>query len=156
MDILECEAALVPLGVEVEHCELVGVFIRYLVNYIKAEVEGVCVLEFYALEPAVLILMRLDEFLAQQLLRALGGDYRAAYRLLLYIVAGENDGAEVAVLAVNGYHSVRGGAVVIDAVALAEDLGVLAYLHLQLALEYQVEFLAAVLGQVDGGVLLLG
>ena len=67
--------------------------------------------------------------------------------LLERLVAGvEHDGVKVAVLAVGGQQAVGRGGVIVDRVAGAEDLGVIAQLDLQMAADDDVQLLAFVCG----------
>ena len=76
--------------------------------------------------------------------------------ILFFVFTGHNDCHKQAVLTADGNHTVRSGAVVIDAVALFEVLNVIAYLNLELALEHHIELLTGVLGEVDRTVLQVG
>ena len=70
------------------------------------------------------------------------------------LLVGQDDRAKDAVRPVDGDHAVGRGGIVEDAVAGAEDLGVLADLDLEAAFHDEVELLPAVGVLVDGGVLL--
>ena len=92
-----------------KHSQLVGIFLGYRVNDIKAEIELILIFEVYLLKHAVLVLNRLDKLRGNIFLRAgMGRDYRAADYVLLYVLAREHHGDKQAVPAVNRYHSVRG------------------------------------------------
>ena len=159
-DILEAETALLLIGGYVEQGELVGRFIGNGVDDIVGEVEFVGVFEFYLGRRAVIVLGNVDEFSIDPVLAvSVSGLRREPLRLLKLgyrLARGVQDyGVKQAVAAVDGYHSVGSAAVVINAVAGAEHRLVLADLHHQLALDYQVAFLTCVGGELDITVLRL-
>ena len=162
LDILEGEAPLGHVVCDMKHGKLLGRLAGDLVDNVKGKVEAVLVLEAQILEHAVCVLLGLDEFLAQQRL-PLGLDGGLGLFLLRLHEAGLLDGLvrrhdhgeEGAVLAVDGDHAVGRGAVVVDAVALVQDLLMLADAHTQGAGDDEVEFLAGVGGGVDGLILQL-
>ena len=102
----------------------------------------------------LLVLVGIDKFIADQV-RILG-----LFRLgqdvirLLRGAALHDEGQEETVLAVDGDHAVGRGALVEDAVALVQDLGMIAHLDLQRTLDDQVKFLPGVGRGVDGLMLL--
>ena len=61
----------------------------------------------------------------------------------------EDYGIELAVLSVDGDHSVRRGGAEVDAVSRAERGSVLAYLNQKVSRDNQVKFLAVMAGQLD-------
>ena len=119
-----------------------------------SEVEAFGVLEFDVFQMTVFVLGRLDEFLNEQLVGFLCGGNGLADGLFPGLLARQDNSQEHAVAAVHGDHTVRCGGVVINGVALFQDLGVLTDLNLQLALQNQVKFLTGVRGEVNGLVLL--
>ena len=148
------------------HRQLLGVSARDAVNDVKGEVEFVLAHELDPAQRALLVLGGADEFFAQkrQLFfarrrRGLGlgqlvgrDDHR-----LLGLAAGHNHGQKYAVLPVHSDHAVRSGALIEDAVALVQNLLVIAHAHAHRALDNKVKFLTGVGGGVDGLVLeLLG
>ena len=154
LDILEGETALLVIAVHIEHGQLVRIFPRDFIHDIEAEIEGFRVREVNRGQPALVILHRVDEFgCHQRLLGPVLGQVRpdigGRFFLSAGLVAGKHDGAEHAVMAVHRDHAVGKGRVVVDAVALVQDFGVVADLHLQAALQHDVEFLALMGGQVD-------
>ena len=151
LDILEGEAALVQVLVDVEHGQLVGVGAAQTVHGVKGEIVMVIVDELNFLQRAPLVLGGLDEFLAQQGQLAVGGaGGEVGERLLFVAVAVHNHGQERAVLAVHGNHAVGGGGFIVDAVTGVEDLLMVAHADPQGALQHQVELVALVGGGGDG------
>ena len=116
-----------------EHGQLVRGLFRQLVHDVEGEVEFLLVFEADGLEDAVFVQLGLDEgggdglpLLADQVLLdqaveavLLGGELLAALH---------DDGVELAGLPFHGDHAVGGGGVVVDGVALVEDLDVAAHL----------------------------
>ena len=156
LHILEGEAALLALAAQVNHRRLVRMQVGHGVHDVEGEIEAVGVLETDALQRAVFIFAHADEFLADQTADIVREHVAVDDLRRDLFLARQHHRQEQAVVAVHGDHTVRGGGVVIDGVALVQDLDVVAHLHLQRAAEDQVEFLAGVRGGVDGLVLLLG
>ncbi len=77
------------------------------------------------------------------------------FRLGLGRLPGQDHRKENAVLPVHRDHPVRQGRVVVDAVALVQDLRMIADLHLQRTGKYQIKLLPPVAHQMDRFVLLL-
>ena len=104
----------------------------------------------------LLVLVQVHELVVDHvLLRQAHGHDRLDQLVALGLLAGHDHGHEGAVLAAGGDFAVRGGGVIVDAVALSEVLHVVAHAHQQLAGEDQVKFLAGVGVGVDGLVLQL-
>ena len=143
-----------------EHGKLIGVASRDSVDDVKAKVEFVCVFEANGRRSAFFVLLDihkvvpdavavvdglLDFFFLDDLCLGELGD-RLACRV-------KNDRVEDAVASAHCYHAVGRAAVVVDAVAGAQDLAVLADLHLEASVDDDIDLLPVVLGQVDGTVL---
>ena len=156
LDVPEGKAPLVLVLIQMDHSQLAGVPAGDGVHHIVAEVKYLSIVEGDSLQAAVFILLGIHELFAHQGSGGLGGNHALANFSFLGLFAGENHGYEHAVRPVNGDHAVGGRGVVVDAVALAEDFGMLADLHLQLAADHQVELLAGVGSKLDGLVLLGG
>ena len=152
--VLEGEAPLRLVLVQVQHGQLPGVFGGNGVHAVEGEVEPLCVGEGEAPQAPVFVLLGLDEGFAHVVLAGAGPDDGLAHGLLVGLLAGDHHRAEHALPAAHGDHPVRGGGVVEDAVPLLQDLRVLPHLDLQLAGEDDVKLLAGVGGEVDGHVLL--
>ena len=153
LHIFEGEAALDLVLVDMEHSELVGGIVRDGVDTVESEVELILVAEGYGLEVAVLVLDSAYELLGDEGLRGDMGAHKLVVDLFGHLLAGQDDGDELAVGAVHGDHAVRRGRIVVDAVAGAEDFGIVADLDLHLAGQNEVELLAVVLCEMDGLVL---
>ena len=91
-----------------KHSKLVGRFFCYCVNRIKRKVEFFLVMEFNLLQIALAVGSAACKFVADIAL-ALRGLRRKSisYNFLFFLFARHNYCKEFAVLAVNGYHTVR-------------------------------------------------
>ena len=153
----EGEAPLRAVLRDVEHRQLLGLFPAERVDDVKGKVEPVFAPERDGLHEAVFVLRRLDEALGHAELLVGGALLRGrepvGRRLQRrFLLRPQDDRVEQAVLAVGCDHAVRDGAVIVDAVALVQDLDMLADLHLHAALDDEVAFLPDVAGQLDIGV----
>ena len=164
LDVLEGEAPLRKVIGDMEHGELLGRLAGDLVDDIEGEVEAVLILEMQVSETAFGVLGRLDELLAQQRL-VLGLKGGLGFRLLARLheagllnvfIHRHNHGEEGAVLPVDGDHAVGGGAVIVDAVALVQDLLVVTHAHAEGSLDNKVELLTGVGRGMDRFALQLG
>ena len=116
------------------HCELIGEFIGNRVYHVEAEVEILFVFKLHAQKRAVLVRFAVHEFFADKLIVVRPRKNRLFSGLFVAVFARKHDREKHAVLSVYGDHSVRSGRVIINAVALAENLGMLAHLNFKLAL----------------------
>ncbi len=156
LDILEGEAALLMMLVHIEHGQLIRILAGDLVHDIKTEVEGFMIREADGSEPSLLILLRVNKLLGNQVTLIPGRlGYGREISAALLSFNRKDHRQEDAVLPVHGDHAVRQGGVVIDAVAFLQDLGMVADLDLQAAGKHQVEFLSLVGGRMDRLILLL-
>ena len=145
-----------------QHRQLLGIAPRQFVDQVEGEIEALDILEADGNGRPAVIFLHVDVVAPD----AVGVVADKAGRLVLDQLrvlelrdrlAGrvEDDGVEDAVPAAHSDHPVRRAAVVIDAVTGAEDLAVLADLHLEASLHDDVALLPVVLGQVDRAVLRL-
>ncbi len=154
--ILEREAALHLVDIEVDHRKLLGVLAGDAVDDVKREVEFVGVDEIDVLEAALLILVAADEFVADEAaLCGVAGHKRVRHILFRGVRIRKDHGEERHILLVDGDHAVRRGTLVENAVTLAEDLDMVTDLNFHAALEHEVELLAGVRRRVDRFLLLL-
>ena len=157
LDVLEGEAPLFVVLVDVEHRQLVRIGPRNPVHDVEAEVERLRVREGDGRQPALRILFGVDELRGHQVGRFLPGRGRRGRDFLnrLRRFPGQHYRHEHAVLAVHRDHAVGQGGIVVDAVAFVQDFRVATDLHLHASLQHQVKFLARVGRQVDRLVLRL-
>ena len=170
-EVAEGEVSLVVLAVDVDHGQLVRLAAGQRVHHVEGKVEARRVMEAQLARRTALVFLDGDKLLPYARLVGLlllcrhgcagdGGDLGAHGLVILpclLCVARDDHGAEQAVLAADGDHTVGLGAVVVDAVAGAEDLRVRSDLHLEHTGEHQVELVTGVGGQVDGlGLQILG
>ena len=153
----EGEAPLRAVLRDVEHRQLFGLFPAERVDDVKGEVEPVFVPEGDGLHKAVFVLRRPDEALGHAGLPVGGallrGGKPVGRRLQRrFLLRTQDDRVEQTIFAVGRDHAVRDGAVIVDAVALVQDLDMLADLHLHAALDDEIAFLPDVAGQLDIGV----
>ena len=147
--VLEGEARLRFVAADVHHRQLVRLLPAQPVDDVEGEVEALGVLEGDLLQIAAAVLGNADEVFPDAVLAgdAAGRDDRGKLGHDGGLVAGvEHDGVKVAVLAVGGQQAVGRGGVIVDRVAGAEDLGVIAQLDLQMAADDDVQLLAFVCG----------
>ena len=140
-----------------EHRKPVGFALRNAVDDVETEVELFGILEGYINEVAVFVLFGGDEVLVDVRRVAVAGGLDRGFLLRgndfvlgrlfvkesVAVVVGE-DCEEFAGLAVGGDHSVRGFAVIVDAVAAVENLDVAADVDFQSSVQNVVELDAAV------------
>ena len=150
LHILEGEAALGHIVGDVDHGQLVGILSGDGIHSIEGEVVALGVAEVEHLQAAVLPFLGDDELPAQQGIVGLLLDQRLGRGPLLPLGGGHNHGQEHAVLAAHGDLAMGRGALEEDAVALVEDLLMLAHTDLHGALQDQVEFLTGVGNGMDG------
>ena len=156
LHVLEGEAAFLMVLVHIKHGQLVRILPGNPVHNVKAEVEGLRVREADGGQPALFILFGVDELGGDQVSFFPNGHRRLdRFRLGLGRLPGQDHREENAVLPVHRDHPVRQGGVVVDAVALVQNLRMIADLHLQRAGEHQVKFLASVSRRMDRFALLL-
>ena len=152
------ESALGHVVGYMDHGQLLGAAAGQGVDDVESEVELVHILEGNGGAKTVLVLGGHDKVLVDALLLVLvglglGQDRLAHGRGVGQCVLGtEHDGVEDAVLAAGGHHAVGDGAVVVDAVALVQQLGVLAHLDLHGAADDQIALLTVVGGELDVGI----
>ena len=159
--IVEGEAALRAVQGDVEHGQLLRLAAGQLVDHVEGEVELLLVLEGDGLDGAAAVLRGEDEVLVDAALGVLlpggiGGRGLVGLGLGRRAQGVQHDGVEGTVLAVDGDHAVGRGAVVVNAVALVENLAVLTDLNLHVAPDDEVALLAVVGGQLDVLVLRAG
>ena len=140
-----------------DHCELFGILLCNCIYNIKPKIELIFVMEINGLEQSIIVFDCGNKTIANKLfLGFTHRDQRISDNVFFFVFTGHNNCHKQAILAADRNHTVRRGAVVIDAVALFKILNVIAYLHLQLALEHHIELLSGVLGEVDRAVLQFG
>ena len=139
-----------------EHGKLFGLLFGDGVNRVKGEVIAVLVDKINLFENAVFVLDRLYEFFADiGLSGGAAGNEGVPHHRLGVVLSGQNNRQKEHVVSVDGNHSVRSGAVIIDAVSLIQVFHIVADLNFHFSLENQVEFLTGMFGQMDGLVLKL-
>ena len=132
------------------HRKLLRVLAGDAVNDVKCKVEFVGIDEIDVLKTALLVLVAADEFVADEAaLCGVAGHKRVRNFLLCSRRVRKDNSEERNVLLVDGNHTVRRRALVENAVALAENLHMVADLHLHATLEHEVELLAGVRRRVD-------
>ncbi len=149
LDILECEAALLFVDIDINHRGLVRTFFRHCIHDIECEVEFILLAEMYGGKDALLICLADNEFLRDRMQQTgLVNICCMMLRNVLMILRETGRAArrhdkciDFAVLAAERDLIVRHGAVVIDTVALMQDLGVRTDDHPQRALEHNIHFL---------------
>ena len=165
LHVLEGESPLGVIAGDVEHSQLLGILLGQGVHQIEGKVELVGVLELDGGRRAQSVLGDVDEFAPDAVaivsliaggdLLLGGGDGLRGGQLGDGLTRGiEDDGVEHAVLTAHGDHTVRGVGVVVDGVACAQHLGMLAHLHHELTLNDDIQLLSRVGGQLD--ILVLG
>ena len=140
------------------HGKLIRLTVCDSVHHIKAEVEPVLILKGDLLKKAGVAFLTFNEVVRDHAAgssRAVTGKECLADHILGLVLARKDYRNEKAVLAVNGDHSVRSGAVVIDAVSCLKVLDVVADANLKAAAHDEVKLLTRVLCGVDGLVLKL-
>ena len=138
-----------------EHRQPVALLAGDLVDDIESEVEAVGVAEVQLDRCPLLVLVGIDKFVADQV--CILGLFRLGQNVIRLFrrAALHNKGQEETVLPVDGDHTVGRGALVEDAVSLMQDLGMIAHLDLQGALDDQVKLLPG-MGRGMDGLMLLG
>ena len=154
LDILEGDAALGAVLRHMHESSFVRILVGNGVHHVEGEVEVLGILVGQAQQRAGLVLHGGDVILPDALLAVLlplGSDGRRQLGAGVgdIIRRIEDDGVELAVLAAHRQQTVGRVGVVVDRVAGAEDLIMGTDLHLQVALEHQVELLALVGRQGD-------
>ena len=156
--IQEGEAPLPLVFVQMKHGQGFGLLCGQSVHHVEGKIEGIQVLEGNGLQGPCFVLHRLGELFINEMLvggQAIGLD-GFHHLMLFHFLAGQDHGQEHAVRAFGGDHAVGGGGIVINGIALAQQLHIMAHLHLQRAGQDIVKFLAGVGGGVDGLVLQFG
>ena len=156
LDILKGEPALGHIVGDVQHGQLIRIPAGNGVHGVEGEVIGILIVEAQLLQSAPVVLPGLDEMLAQQGRHLFGLPAGGDEHGVVHLVGGHDHGKELAVPAAHGDHAVGGGAFIEDAVALVQNLLMLAHPDPHGALDHQVEFLTGVGGGVDGLILQLG
>ena len=138
-----------------DHRQLVRLAAGNGIHRVKGKVIMIRIFKADALQCAPLVFLRVDELLTQQRRGGLGLPALTDIQRLVGGVIGHNHGQEHTVLPVNGDHTVGGGGLVENGIALAQNLFVVAHLDAHSALNDQIELLTGMGGGMDGKVLQL-
>ena len=153
--VLECEPPLRSIQSHMQHGELFRLFTAQRIHNVKCEIEGLLIFESDGLQFPVCILGRIDEAgvnarLRIRTLRRLDhGSAVAAGLREARLLWAEHDRIEQAILSVRSNHAVRNGAVIVDAVAFMQKLGMSADLNFHTAANDKITFLPDVAGQLN-------
>ena len=155
LHVLEGKFPLLLMLVQMQHGQLVRVFVRQRIHHVEGEVELILPGKLDALQGSVLAHPRVHKLFAHQVL-GLAGHHQAVPNLRLgHFLSRQHHRQEHAVLPVHGDHPVGRGGIIENAVSFVQQLHMVAHLHLQRAGNDQVEFLAGMGGHVNGPVLQL-
>ena len=147
--ISEREASFFHFVGNMYHSGLVGAFSRKSVNDIEAEVESICMEELDACHLAVLACGDFDELVCNRIFDigeveiSRTGESNGFDMLesVLRLIRTENDSIEFTFLTADSPFVVGFAAVVVDRIALVEDLLIIAYPYFELTADDDIEFL---------------